>query len=434
MNSRPPTALRDLLEFNPDRKPIPIDRVEPLKEVTKRFQTGAMSLGALGPEAHEDIARAMNMLGGRANTGEGGEDPRRYSPYGDKRDANSTVKQVASARFGVTPAYLAGSKELEIKISQGSKPGEGGQLPAHKVSPYIASLRHVMPGTRLISPPPHHDIYSIEDIAQLIYDLKMANPEARVCVKLVACEGVGTIAAGVAKAYADVIQISGADGGTGASPLSSIKYAGTPWELGVAETQQVLVMNGLRGRVTLRTDGGFHTGRDVVVAAMLGAEQYGFGTSAMIAVGCTMARQCHLNTCPVGIATQREDLRAKYIGTPEMLINYLQHVAHEVRELLAELGYERLEEIVGRADLLRQIAEVDGHRWRNVDLAKMIAPADPEGLEPHFAVQERNDRPGTPLDDEIVKDVADAIENGTPAQRSYPVKNTDRTVGGRVSG
>ena len=434
VNSRPPTALRDLLEFNPDRKPIPIDRVEPLKEVTKRFQTGAMSLGALGPEAHEDIARAMNMLGGRANTGEGGEDPRRYSPHGDKRDANSTVKQVASARFGVTPAYLAGSKELEIKISQGSKPGEGGQLPAHKVSPYIASLRHVMPGTPLISPPPHHDIYSIEDIAQLIYDLKMANPQARVCVKLVACEGVGTIAAGVAKAYADVIQISGADGGTGASPLSSIKYAGTPWELGVAETQQVLVMNGLRGRVTLRTDGGFHTGRDVVVAAMLGAEQYGFGTSAMIAVGCTMARQCHLNTCPVGIATQREDLRAKYIGTPEMLINYLQHVAHEVRELLAELGYERLEEIVGRADLLRQIAQVDGHRWRNVDLAKMIAPADPEGLEPHFAVQERNDRPGTPLDDEIVKDVADSIENGTPAQRSYPVKNTDRTVGGRVSG
>ena len=432
--SRPPAALRDLLEFASDRKPIDIERVEPIDEITSRFQTGAMSLGALGPEAHEDIARGMNILGGRSNTGEGGEDPRRYSPHGDKRDANSQVKQVASARFGVTPTYLAGSAELEIKISQGSKPGEGGQLPGHKVSPYIASLRHVIPGTPLISPPPHHDIYSIEDIAQLIYDLKMANPEARVCVKLVACEGVGTIAAGVAKSYADVIQISGADGGTGASPWSSIKYAGSPWELGLAETQQVLVMNGLRGRVTLRTDGGFHTGRDVVVAALLGAEQYGFGTASMIAVGCEMARQCHLNTCPVGVATQREDLREKYFGTPEMLVNYLRLVAAEVREILAGLGYERLDQLIGRADLLRQIPGAEEHRWWGVDLEKMIAPVDPEGLEPHLAVQERNDRPGTPLDDQIVEELAEAVDHGKRMQRSYAIRNTDRTVGGRLSG
>ena len=409
VNDRPPAALRDLLEFAPDRPPITVDRVEPVQEITRRFQTGAMSLGALGPEAHEDIARAMNILGGRSNTGEGGEDPRRYSPHGDMRDANSQVKQVASARFGVTPSYLAGSAELEIKIAQGSKPGEGGQLPGTKVSTYIASLRHVMPGTTLISPPPHHDIYSIEDISQLIYDLKMANPRARVCVKLVACEGVGTIAAGVVKAYADVVQISGADGGTGASPLSSIKYAGTPWELGLAETQQVLVMNGLRGRVTLRTDGGFHTGRDVVVAAMLGAEQYGFGTVSMMAVGCKMARQCHLNTCPVGIATQREDLREKYTGEPEMLVHFLRHLAGEVRDILADLGFERLEELIGRADLLRQIPAAPEHRWRGVDLTKMIAPVDPEGREPHFAVQDRNDRPGVPLDDQIIEDVSDSL-------------------------
>ena len=434
VNNRPPAALRDLLRFRPDRKPIALEQVEAIDEITQRFQTGAMSLGALGPEAHEDIARAMNQLGGRSNTGEGGEDPRRYTPQGDKRDANSQVKQVASGRFGVTPAYLAGSKELEIKISQGSKPGEGGQLPGHKVSPYIASLRHVMPGTPLISPPPHHDIYSIEDIAQLIYDLKMANPEARVCVKLVACEGVGTIAAGVAKAYADVIQISGADGGTGASPLSSIKYAGAPWEMGVAETQQVLVMNGLRGRVTLRTDGGFHTGRDVLVAAMLGAEQYGFGTAAMTAIGCKMARQCHLNTCPVGIATQREDLREKYFGTPEMLIGFLRHVAHEVRELLADLGYEHLDDLIGRADLLEQLPSDDGHRHNDIDLTRMLEPVDPEGTQPHRAVMQRNERPGTSLDERMIDELREAIEQRQPARRSYEIRNTDRTVGGRLSG
>ncbi len=432
VQGRPPAALRDLLEFAPDRPPIDVDRVEPIERVTRRFQTGAMSLGALSPEAHEDIARAMNRLGGRSNTGEGGEDPRRFAPDGDKRDANSTVKQIASGRFGVTPAYLAGADELEIKMAQGSKPGEGGQLPGHKVSEYIAGLRHVVPGTPLISPPPHHDIYSIEDIAQLIYDLKIANPEARVCVKLVACEGVGTIAAGVSKAYADVIQISGADGGTGASPLSSIKYAGDPWELGLAETQQTLVMNGLRGRVTLRTDGGLHNGRDVVVAALLGAEEYGFGTAALIAVGCKMARQCHLNTCPTGIATQREDLRKKYFGTPEMLIGFLTHVAQEVREILAGLGYERLEEVIGRADLLRQIPSREADRWRGVDLSKLIEPASSESGEPAHAVQDRNDRPGTVLDDRILEDLDRSLEDGTSFRGSYQIYNTDRTVGGRI--
>ena len=431
VHSRPPTALRDLLEFSSDRDPIGLDRVEPVEDVVQRFQTGAMSLGALSPEAHEDLARAMNRIGGLANTGEGGEDPRRYTPDGDKLDANSSVKQVASGRFGVTPAYLVGAQELEIKIAQGAKPGEGGQLPGHKVSAYIAGLRHVTAGTPLISPPPHHDIYSIEDIAQLIYDLKVVNPAARVIVKLVASEGVGTIAAGVAKAFADVIQISGADGGTGASPLTSIKYAGIPWELGLAETQQTLMMNGLRGRVILSTDGGMHTGRDVVAAALLGAERYGFGTAALIAIGCKMARQCHLNTCPVGIATQAEEYREKYFGTPEMVIQFLTHVGEDVREILATLGYERLVDVIGRADLLKQIEGAEGDRWRGVDLSKMITRAHGG---PAHVVQERNDRPGSPLDDGILEEIGSVIEDGGTFRGSYEILNRDRTVGGRISG
>ena len=431
VHSRPPTALRDLLEFASDRDPIGLDQVEPVSEILSRFQTGAMSLGALSPEAHEDLARAMNRIGGRANTGEGGEDPQRYTPDGERLDANSSIKQVASGRFGVTPAYLVGAKELEIKIAQGAKPGEGGQLPGHKVSKYIAELRHVSEGTPLISPPPHHDIYSIEDIAQLIYDLKVVNPDARIIVKLVASEGVGTIAAGLAKAYADVIQISGADGGTGASPLTSIKYAGSPWELGLAETQQTLMMNGLRGRVILSTDGGMHTGKDVVVAALLGAERYGFGTSALIAIGCKMARQCHLNTCPVGIATQAEEYREKYFGTPEMLIQFLTHVGDDVREILATLGYERLDDVIGRADLLNQIQAGEDDRWRGVDLSKMIA-ATSGG--PTHVTQERNDRPGSPLDDQILEDIGSAIEDGGTFQGTYEIRNRDRTVGGRISG
>jgi glutamate synthase (ferredoxin) len=435
LEDAPVGTLRDLLRLKSDRDPIDISEVEPVEQITARFVTGAMSLGALSPEAHEDIARAMNVLGGRSNTGEGGEDPRRYSPDGDKRDANSKIKQVASGRFGVTPAYLAAAQEFEIKISQGSKPGEGGQLPGIKVNPYIAQLRHVMPGTPLISPPPHHDIYSIEDIAQLIYDLKTVNPRAKVCVKLVSSEGVGVIAAGVAKAYADIIQISGAEGGTGASPLSSIKYAGSPWEIGLAETQQALVMNSLRGRVTLRADGGYRSGRDVIVAAMLGAEQYGFGTAAMIAVGCKMARQCHLNTCPVGVATQREDLREKYFGTPEMLITFLTHVAKQVRQTLADLGYRSIEEVIGRADLLEQVEPEAAHRWHRIDLSRVIAPVDPEGREPHRSMQPRNDRGDWKrLDDEILKEVLDNIDSRKQVSLSYPVKNTNRAVGTRVAG
>tara|TARA_Y100001970_G_scaffold131993_1_gene162809 strand:- start:1858 stop:6387 length:4530 start_codon:yes stop_codon:yes gene_type:complete len=433
--ARPPTKLRDLLAFHSDREPIDIKEVEPTSDIVRRFQTGAMSLGALSPEAHEDLARGMNILGGRSNTGEGGEDAQRYLPNGTKKDANSQVKQVASGRFGVTPSYLVAANELEIKISQGSKPGEGGQLPGFKVDKYIAELRHVMPGTPLISPPPHHDIYSIEDIAQLIYDLKMINPNAKVCVKLVAAEGVGTIAAGVAKGYADVIQISGADGGTGASPLSSIKYAGSPFELGLAETQQVLVMNDLRGRVTLRTDGGMHTGKDIVVAAMLGADQYGFGTSALIALGCKMARQCHLNTCPVGIATQRDDLREKYIGTPEMLVNYLNYIAMEVREILASLGYKSINDIIGRADLLQQVSEYEADRYRNVDLSKMITAIDPEHTLPHSVQLEKNERPNNIiLDDKILDKIQENIDAAKPSQETYEINNTNRTVGARVSG
>ena len=435
LEQAPPASPHDLLEFAPDRPPIPLEEVEPADEITKRFQTGAMSLGALSPEAHEDIARAMNQLGARSNTGEGGEDPRRYLPDGDKLDANSQVKQVASGRFGVTTSYLAAASELEIKISQGSKPGEGGQLPGFKVNSYIAELRHVMPGTPLISPPPHHDIYSIEDLSQLIYDLKMVNPEARVCVKLVSCEGVGTIAAGVAKAYADVVQISGAEGGTGASPLSSMKYAGSPWELGLVETQEVLVNNNLRGRVTVRTDGGFKRGRDVVMAAMLGAEQYGFGTTAMLAVGCKMARQCHLNTCPVGVATQRADLREKYFGTPEMLISFFVHVADEVRTTLAELGYRSIDELIGRSDLLRQRPVRGGQRSDQIDLTRLVTPIDPERSKPHMALSTRNDRhEDVVLDEQIIEDVQDAIEHRTPVQRRYPIRNTNRTVGARLSG
>ena len=440
VNERPPTALRDLVDFRSDRAPVPIERVEPHDEIAKRFSTGAMSLGALSPEAHEDVARAMNSIGAFSNTGEGGEDPRRFRPGGEKYDANSKIKQIASGRFGVTPAYLNGASEIEIKIAQGSKPGEGGQLPGHKVTSYIALLRHSTPGVELISPPPHHDIYSIEDLSQLIYDLKIANPEARICVKLVACEGVGTIATGVAKAYADVVHISGADGGTGASPLSSVKYAGAPWELGVKEAHEALVVNGLRGRVMLRTDGGFHTGRDVVVAALLGAEGYGFGTSALVALGCKMARQCHLNTCPVGVATQREDLRAKYFGKPQMLVDFLLHVSEEVRQILAGLGYESLQEIIGRTDLLAQVAPrapegVTVDRAGTVDLARLLAPVEAAAELPRARVQERNDRSGDlRLDDEILEELEERIQTGSYYSADYEITNQHRTVGARISG
>ncbi|MCL5946865.1 MAG: glutamate synthase large subunit, partial [Chloroflexi bacterium] len=354
MDEQPPSTVRDLLTVVSDRTPIPLADVEPMESVRQRFVSTAMSLGALSPEAYTTLAKAMSLIGARSNSGEGGEDPHWYHPTENGPAMHSAIKQVASARFGVTAEYLSRAKEIEIKMAQGSKPGEGGQLPGHKVSALIARLRHAVPGIPLISPPPHHDIYSIEDLAQLIYDLKQVNPTAKVGVKLVSEAGVGTIAAGVAKAYADYILISGHSGGTGASPLSSIKFAGSPWEIGLAETQQILRMNDLRGRVRLRTDGGLRHGRDVVVGALLGAEEFGFGTLAVVTIGCDMARQCHLNTCPTGVATQREDLRAKFAGRPEHVINYFTLIAEEVREILAQLGYAKFDDLIGRTDLLQQ--------------------------------------------------------------------------------
>ncbi len=395
-------TLREMLELDACPRPVPLEDVEPASEIVKRFVSTAMSLGALSPEAHEALAIAMNQAGARSNSGEGGEDPDTYADDGGTRRDNR-VKQVASARFGVTPRYLKRADELEIKIAQGSKPGEGGQLPGAKVTSLIARLRHAQPGMQLISPPPHHDIYSIEDLAQLIHDLKTVNPRARVGVKLVSEAGVGTIAAGVAKANADYILISGHDGGTGASPLSSIKNAGSPWELGLAETQQVLVANRLRERVSLRTDGGLRSGRDIVVAALLGAEEFGFGTGLLVALGCDMARQCHLNTCPTGIATQREDLRAKFEGRPEHVLNHLFLLAGEVREHLAALGARSLKEIVGRVELLRP---VPGAR---LDLSYVLAPTDP--AEPRRRGRQRNgDAPAAP-------------------PPSGPIDNSRRTVG-----
>jgi glutamate synthase (NADPH/NADH) large chain/glutamate synthase (ferredoxin) len=431
--NHPPISVRDLLEFQSDRGPISLDEVESIEEIRKRFTTAAMSLGSLSPEVHEAIAVAMNRIGGKSNTGEGGEDPKRFTPRDSGESANAYIKQVASGRFGVTPQYLSEAAELEIKMAQGSKPGEGGQLPGHKVTKYIATLRHSTPGVSLISPPPHHDIYSIEDLAQLIYDLKQINPEAEIVVKLVAEAGVGTIAAGVAKAYADVIQISGHDGGTGASPLSSIKNAGSPWELGLAETQQVLRLNNLRDRVKLRTDGGLKTGRDIVLAAILGAEEYNFGTAALIAIGCKYVRQCHLDTCPVGIATQREELRERFSGSPEDVIEYFNGVAEDVRRWLAELGYRSVEEIVGRTDLLRQRRIDDHPKAHTVDLFRLLAdPAAPDA--PRRRTWERNVTPDPSMNDRLIDDCRPAIDEEEELTLSYDISNVDRTVGARVAG
>ncbi|MBV9169113.1 MAG: glutamate synthase large subunit, partial [Chloroflexi bacterium] len=426
-----PAALRDLLEILPACTPVSLDEVEPASEIVKRFVCTAMSLGALSPEAHETLAIGMNRMGARSNSGEGGEDPRFYAPRDDGDRSDNKVKQVASARFGVTARYLAHAEEMEIKMAQGSKPGEGGQLPAHKVTDLIARLRHAVPGTSLISPPPHHDIYSIEDLAQLIYDLKRVNPHGRVGVKLVSEAGVGTVAAGVAKAYADYVLVSGFDGGTGASPLTSIKHAGCPWELGVAETQQVLVRNGLRGRIRLRTDGGLRRARDIVVAALLGAEEYGFGTAALVAIGCDMARQCHLNTCPTGIATQRPELRAKFKGTPEQVIAFFMHLAEEVRELLASLGLRSLNEAIGRVDLLRQTRTFNG-----VDLAAVLVDPDPAGQEPRRCIQARNDRPegSAPIDEGLLEEATVALRGAPRFKSASVIRNRDRTVGARIAG
>ncbi len=430
-----PTNLRDLLEIRPAGPELSLEHVEATPEITRTFIASAMSFGSLSPEAHQTITHAMNLLGARSNTGEGGEDPAVYNAAVDGAPSllNNKIKQVASARFGVTAQYLAHAEELEIKIAQGAKPGEGGQLPGHKVTELIARLRHAQPGMQLISPPPHHDIYSIEDLAQLIYDLKRANPRAAVGVKLVSGCGVGTIAAGVAKAYADYIVIAGQSGGTGASPLSSIKYAGNPWELGLAEAQQVLIHNGLRGRVRLRTDGGLRTARDIVIAALLGADEFAFGTSVLVALGCDMARQCHLNTCPTGIATQRPELRAKFRGKPEHLVRFFEELAAEIRQLLATLGLRSLSAATGRTDLLEQV------RWdANLDLKPLLAAAV-VAAEAGGAVRwqgRRNDRPEErkPIDDAWVEPALEAYRTGTPYRVEARVCNVDRTLGARLAG
>ncbi len=427
----PPVSPRDLLDFDPDLPPVPLDEVQSITEIRKRFVTGAMSLGALSREAHETLAIAMNRIGAKSDSGEGGEGSERYRPKPSGDNANSAIKQVASGRFGVTAEYLNNCSEIEIKIAQGAKPGEGGQLPGFKVTAEIAHLRHSTSGVTLISPPPHHDIYSIEDLAQLIYDLKQINPEATVCVKLVSEAGIGTIAAGVAKAKADVIMISGHCGGTGASPQTSIKYAGAPWEMGLAEVNQVLTLNRLRHFVRLRVDGGIKTGRDVVMAAMLGAEEFGIGTLGLVAMGCIMVRQCHSNTCPVGVCTQDPDLRAKFEGTPEKVVNMFSFIAEEVREILASLGFRTLEEIIGRTDLLAQVSRGAAH-LDDLDLNPLLAQADSGGNPRYCAVEGRVEVPET-LDARMIEDADPVFTRGEKMQLAYNVRNTQRAIGTKLS-
>jgi glutamate synthase (NADPH/NADH) large chain len=426
--------LRGMLEFKPAGPPVPLDDVEPASEIVKRFATGAMSFGSISREAHETLAIAMNRIGGKSNTGEGGEDEERFRPDANGDLRRSAIKQVASARFGVTTNYLINSDDLQIKIAQGAKPGEGGQLPGHKVDKVIARVRHSIPGVGLISPPPHHDIYSIEDLAQLIHDLKNANPRARISVKLVAEAGVGTVAAGVAKAHADVILISGYDGGTGASPISSIRHAGVPWELGLSETQQVLVLNDLRSRVRLQVDGKLQTGRDVAIAALLGAEEFGFSTAPLVAMGCIMMRKCHLNTCPVGIATQDPELRKKFQGQPEQVINFFFFVAEDLRRIMAELGFRTLNEMVGRVDCLVQRQDVEHWKAQGIDLEAVLHdPPVPSHIGRRHLIEQDHGLQDA-LDCKLIEMAQDALENRAPVALSLPVRNIHRTVGTMLSG
>ncbi|WP_424941477.1 glutamate synthase large subunit [Aliiroseovarius sp. S253] len=431
MQSNPPIHLRDLLDIKPMGKPVPIEEVESINAIRKRFVTPGMSLGALSPEAHKTLNVAMNRIGAKSDSGEGGEDPAHFHPEPNGDNPSAKIKQVASGRFGVTAEYLNQCEELEIKVAQGAKPGEGGQLPGMKVTDLIARLRHSTKGVTLISPPPHHDIYSIEDLAQLIYDLKQINPRCKVTVKLVASSGVGTIAAGVAKAKADVILISGHNGGTGASPATSIKFAGLPWEMGLTEAHQVLAMNNLRDRITLRTDGGLRTGRDIVMAAMMGAEEYGIGTAALIAMGCIMVRQCQSNTCPVGVCTQDEELRGKFTGNADKVVNLITFYAQEVREILAELGARSLDDVIGRADLLSQVSRGSAH-LDDLDLNPLLLVVDGADKIVYNRDRDRNAVPDT-LDAEIVRDAQRFLEDGEKMQLSYTVQNTHRTVGTRIS-
>ncbi|UWR96186.1 glutamate synthase large subunit [Phaeobacter inhibens] len=431
MQSNPPIHLRDLLQIKPMGEAVPIEEVESITSIRKRFVTPGMSLGALSPEAHKTLNVAMNRIGAKSDSGEGGEDPAHFVPEPNGDNPSAKIKQVASGRFGVTAEYLNQCEELEIKVAQGAKPGEGGQLPGMKVTDLIARLRHSTKGVTLISPPPHHDIYSIEDLAQLIYDLKQINPRCKVTVKLVASSGVGTIAAGVAKAKADIILISGHNGGTGASPATSIKYAGLPWEMGLTEAHQVLAMNNLRERVTLRTDGGLRTGRDIVMAAMLGAEEYGIGTAALIAMGCIMVRQCQSNTCPVGVCTQDEALRGKFTGNADKVVNLITFYAQEVREILASIGARSLDEVIGRADLLAQVSRGSAH-LDDLDLNPLLITVDGSANIVYNRDKDRNAVPDT-LDKEIVRDAARFLQDGEKMQLSYAVQNTHRTVGTRTS-
>jgi glutamate synthase (NADPH/NADH) large chain len=423
-------TLRGLFTFRDGvRKPIPIEEVEPVGEIVKRFSTGAMSYGSISQEAHESLAIAMNRLGGKSNTGEGGEDPERFVPLANGDSKRSAIKQVASGRFGVTSEYLVNADDIQIKMAQGAKPGEGGQLPGHKVYPWVARTRHSTPGVGLISPPPHHDIYSIEDLAQLIHDLKNANDAARIHVKLVAEMGVGTVAAGVAKAHADVILISGHDGGTGASPLTSLKHAGAPWELGLAETQQTLMLNRLRDRVVLQTDGQLKTGRDVVVAALLGAEEFGFATAPLVVMGCVMMRVCHLDTCPVGVATQNPELRARFAGKPEFVVTFFEFIAQEVREYLAQLGFRTLEEAVGHVEMLDTRNAVAHWKASGLDLAPILTGAEvAPGAVMHRAVAQDHGLEQA-LDKQLIDLCAPALESGEPVRAQVPVRNVNRTVG-----
>ncbi len=431
MRAQQPVHLRDLLDFKPAHKSIPISEVESITSIRKRFVTPGMSLGALSPEAHKTLNIAMNRIGAKSDSGEGGEDPAHFKPMANGDNASAKIKQVASGRFGVTAEYLNNCEELEIKVAQGAKPGEGGQLPGIKVTELIARLRHSTQGVTLISPPPHHDIYSIEDLAQLIYDLKQINPRAKVTVKLVAASGVGTIAAGVAKAKADVILISGHNGGTGASPATSIKFAGLPFELGLSEAHQVLAINDLRSRITLRTDGGLRTGRDIVIAAMLGAEEFGIGTAALIAMGCIMVRQCQSNTCPVGVCVQDERLRKKFTGTADKVVNLITFYAQEVREILAELGVRSLDEVIGRADLLAQVSRGADH-LDDLDLNPMLTAVHHLAPATYNHNQSRNEVPDT-LDAQILRDAQRFFAYGEKMELSYTVENTARTIGTRLS-
>jgi glutamate synthase (NADPH/NADH) large chain len=423
--SRELATLRGLFRFRDDRTPVPIDEVEPVSEIVKRFSTGAMSYGSISAEAHETLAIAMNELGAKSNTGEGGEDPDRlHDP-----SRRSAIKQVASGRFGVTSEYLTNADDLQIKMAQGAKPGEGGQLPGHKVYPWIAKTRYSTPGVGLISPPPHHDIYSIEDLKQLIHDLKNANPAARVHVKLVAEMGVGTVAAGVSKAKADVVLISGHDGGTGASPLTSLKHAGGPWELGLAETQQTLLLNGLRDRIVVQTDGQLKTGRDVVVAALLGAEEFGFATAPLVVSGCVMMRVCHLDTCPVGVATQNPELRKRFTGKPEFVVNFFEYIAEEMREHMAALGFRTVAEMIGHVEALDVQPALDHWKARGLDISPILQAVDNPYQQAFHCTGDQDHGLAEALDQELIRLARPAIEHGEHVSIDLPIRNVNRTVG-----